>query len=173
MLLDFNSAARINYPLPKEGESYIEDRSDVKGVILTTDEIITQDDSLRSVPHEDQNFGHLGSKWVTHPEVKLDHPVESYQLILKQWREPREGDFHTSNVPRPIEWLAMPKPLQKAIYLETVQGEMTSATVDNWYERRQDIRDRGDKVLNWERPPQRLIDNGIPVLSTGEIINCY
>ncbi|KAG5766695.1 hypothetical protein H9Q72_005263 [Fusarium xylarioides] len=136
MLFDFNFAARINCPSPGEGESYVEDRNDVKGVIFTTYEIITQDDSRRSVPHEDQNLGNLGSKWVKHPEVKLDHPVESYQLMLKEWRERREGDFHSGNVPRPIEWPAMPKLPQKTISLKTVQGETTFVTVDSWYERR-------------------------------------
>ncbi|KAI1010914.1 hypothetical protein LB504_002301, partial [Fusarium proliferatum] len=172
MLFDFNFAARINCTSPGEGESYVEDRNDVKGVIFTTYEIITQDDSLRSMPHEDQNLENLSSEWKKHPEVKLDHPVESYQLLLKEWRGRREAGSHVGNVPRPIEWLAMPKPPQKTIFLKTVQGQTTSVTADSWYEKRQDIRDRGGKVLNWERPPQRLIDNGTRVLSTGEIINC-
>ncbi|RBA17292.1 hypothetical protein FPRO05_02016 [Fusarium proliferatum] len=172
MLFDFNFAARINCPLPGEGESYVKDRNDVKGVIFTTYEIITQDDSLRSIPHEDQKLENLSSEWKKHPEVKLDHPVESYQLISKEWRERREAGSHSGNVPRPIEWPAMPKPPQKTIFLKTVQGQTTSVTADSWYEKRQDIRDRGGKVLNWERPPQRLMDNGIRVLSTGEIISC-
>ncbi|KAG7431471.1 CBL-interacting protein kinase 2 [Fusarium oxysporum f. sp. raphani] len=172
MLFDFNFAARINCPSSGEGESYVEERNVIKGVIFTTYEIITQDDSLRSIPHEDQNLDNLELKWVTHPEVKLDHPVESYQLMLKEWRERRERDSRSGNVPRLIDWPAMPKPPQKTISLKTVQGQTTSVTVDNWYERRQDIRGRGDKVLNWERPPQRLLDNGIRVLSTGEILNC-
>ncbi|KAI7770863.1 hypothetical protein LZL87_004650 [Fusarium oxysporum] len=113
MLFDFNFATRINCPSPGEGESYIEDRNDFKGVIFTTYEIITQDDSLRSIPHQDQNLDNLGLKWVKHPEVKLDHPVESYQLMLKEWRERREGGFRSGNVPRPIECPAMPKPPQK------------------------------------------------------------
>ncbi|PNP61628.1 hypothetical protein FNYG_13615 [Fusarium nygamai] len=70
MLFDFNFAARINCPSPGEGESYVEDRNDVKGVVFTTYEIITQDDSLRSMPHEDQNLENLGSKWTKHSEVK-------------------------------------------------------------------------------------------------------
>ncbi|KAL5596137.1 hypothetical protein FOVSG1_009826 [Fusarium oxysporum f. sp. vasinfectum] len=172
MLFDFNFAARINCPSSGEGESYVEERNDIKGVIFTIYEIITQDDSLRSIPHEDQNLDNIELKWVKHPGVKLDNPVESYQLMLKEWRERRERDSRSGNVPRLIDWPAMPKPPQKTISLKTVHGQTTSVTVDNWYERRQDIRGRGDKVLNWERPPQRLLDNGIRVLSTGEIPNC-
>ncbi|KAF5554527.1 serine threonine kinase [Fusarium mexicanum] len=68
MLFDFNFAARISCLSPGEGESYIEDRNDVKGVIFTIYEIITQDNSLRSVSHEDENLSNLKSKWVKHPE---------------------------------------------------------------------------------------------------------
>ncbi|CVL09176.1 uncharacterized protein FMAN_15440 [Fusarium mangiferae] len=68
MLFDFNFAARRDCPSPGEGEEYVEDRNDIKGVIFTTYEIITQDNSLRNIPHEDQNVNNLVSKWVKHPE---------------------------------------------------------------------------------------------------------
>ncbi|TRX89088.1 hypothetical protein FHL15_010005 [Xylaria flabelliformis] len=51
-IFDFNFAARIRRFLLPEGERYVEDRNDVKGVIFTMYELITQDYSLRSVPHE-------------------------------------------------------------------------------------------------------------------------
>lgn len=175
MLFDFNFAARINYPSPGEGESYLEDRNDVKGVIFTTYEIITRDNSLRSMPHEEQNLDDLSLEWVKHPEVKLDHPVTSYQLILQEWRERRAGDLyavHPSNVPEAIDWPSRPKLPQKTISLKDAHGQPFCFTVDKWYERRQDVRDAGEKVLNWERPPQRLLDNGTRVLSSGEVINC-
>ena len=84
MLFDFNFAARINYPSPGEGESYVEDRNDVKGVIFTVYEIITRDNSLRNMPHEEQNLDDLDMEWVKHAEVELDHPVASYQLMLRE-----------------------------------------------------------------------------------------
>ncbi|KAI0872871.1 hypothetical protein GGS24DRAFT_465729 [Hypoxylon argillaceum] len=174
MLFDFNFAARSSPPSPGEGEDFLEDRNDVKGVIFTTYEIITRDDSLRRIPHEEQNLDSLGLEWVQHPGVKLDHPVASYQLILQEWRERRAGDLsaiHPGDVPEAIDWPSMPKAPQKTISVKDAHGQLHNRTVDKWYERRQDVRDRGDKVLNWERPPQRLLDNGTRVLSTGEIIN--
>ncbi|EWY79867.1 hypothetical protein BFJ63_vAg18120 [Fusarium oxysporum f. sp. narcissi] len=171
MLFDFNFAARMDYPSPVEGEEYVEDRNDIKGVIFTTYEIITQDNSLRNIPHEDQNIDNLTSKWVKHPEVKLDHPVASYQLMLQEWQDRRAG-VCVGDVPRAIDLPAMPKPPQKTICLKDAHGQPVYSTVDNFYERRRDAWARGDKVLNWQRPPQRLLDNGARVLSSGEIVNC-
>ena len=94
MLFDFSFAARINDPSPGEGEKYSEERNDVRGAIFTSCEIITRDDSLRRVPHEDQNLDDLGPEWVKHLEVKLDHPVASCQLMLQGWQERRAGDLH-------------------------------------------------------------------------------
>ncbi|KAF5017203.1 hypothetical protein F66182_10892 [Fusarium sp. NRRL 66182] len=68
MLFDFNFAARIDCPSPGDGEEYVKDRDDIKGVVFTTYEIITQDNSLRNMPHQDQNIDNLVSKWVKHPE---------------------------------------------------------------------------------------------------------
>ena len=42
MLFDFNFAARINNPSPVEGESYVEDRNDIKGVVFTTYESLPE-----------------------------------------------------------------------------------------------------------------------------------
>lgn len=175
MLFDFNYAARISNPSPGEGESYNEDRNDVKGVIFTTYEIITRVNSLRSKPHEEQNLDDLGIDWVKHPGVKLDHPVASYQLMLQKWQERRAGDLyavHQGDVLEAIEWPSRPKPPQITISSKDPYGNTSHFTVENLFERRQDVRDRGGKVLNWQRPPQRLLDNGTRVLSTGEVINC-
>jgi hypothetical protein len=66
MLFDFNFAARItkdpSIGTDGEGEAYCEDRNDVKGVIFTIYEIATQDDSLRSVPHQDQKLDSVGAE---------------------------------------------------------------------------------------------------------------
>lgn len=174
MLFDFNFAARVNHPSPGEGESYIEHRNDVKGVIFTTYEIITRDTSLRSVPHEEQNLDHLGLEWVKHPDVKLDHPVASYVLVLQEWRKKRAEDLyavHPGDFPEAIDWPSRPKPPQKTFSQENVLGQPSCFTLDMWYERRQEVQERGDEVLNWERPPQRLVDGGTRMLSSGKIIN--
>ncbi|KAK7571630.1 hypothetical protein V3481_018841 [Fusarium oxysporum f. sp. vasinfectum] len=171
MLFDFNFAARMDCPSPGEGEEYVEDRNDIKGVMFTTYEIITQDNSLRNIPNEYQNIDNLTSKWVKHPEVKLYHPVASYQLMLQEWQD-RRARVCLGDVPRAIDLPVMPKPPQKTICLKDANGQPVYSTVDNFYERRRDAWAMGDKVPNWQRPPQRLLDDGARVLSSGEIVNC-
>ncbi|KAI1746240.1 kinase-like domain-containing protein [Xylaria scruposa] len=178
-VFDFNFAARIRRSsLPegkREGESYVEDRNDVKGVIFTMYEIITQDYSFRSVPHEEQSLEDLTTEWIKHPGVKLDHLVASYQLVLQEWQELRAGnlhDVHAGDAPEAIDWPLRPQPPQKIVSMKDAKGRLFNQTVDDGIERRQDVRDRGDKVLNWERPPQRLLDNGTRVLSSGEVLEC-
>lgn len=47
-----------------------------------------------------------------------------------------------------------------------------STPVGEWYEWRWQVRDRGGKVLNWERLPQSRVIDGIGLLSSGEVIDC-
>ncbi|KAI1327746.1 hypothetical protein F5Y16DRAFT_184845 [Xylariaceae sp. FL0255] len=168
----FNFAARISHSSsPSEGESYIEDRNDVKGVVFTTYELITQDYSLRDLPHEDQNLDYLAKEWVKHPDVKLDHPIASYRLTLEEWQK-RRADMESPDAPELLEWPSRPRPPPRTMSFKGPDGQLHSVTMDDWDERRQDVQARGDKVLNWERPPQRALNNGTRVLSTGQILEC-
>ncbi|KAK3386640.1 hypothetical protein B0H63DRAFT_493371 [Podospora didyma] len=129
------------------------------GAIFTTYEIITRDNRVR----------------IKHPQVRLDHPVASYQLLLQEWQERRRaGDLHaahSSNVLNAIDWPSRPKPPQQTMSLKNAHGQPVDVTSTKWFERRQDVRVRGGKVLDWERPPQRILDDGTQVLSSGEIIS--
>ncbi|KAI0842938.1 kinase-like domain-containing protein [Hypoxylon sp. FL0890] len=171
MLFDFNFAARIKNPLQDEGECYYEQRNDIKGVIFTMYEIITQDDSLRRKPHEKQGLNDLQREWVKHPEVKLDHPVEAYRRVLQEWQERRAANL-TGDAPEAINWPSRPKLPQRTIILKDMHGNPSPVTSEEWYGMRRDVLARGGKVLNWERPPQSRLNDGIRVLSTGEIIDC-
>jgi serine/threonine protein kinase len=174
-LFDFNYAARIGRSSIREGESYVKDRNDVKGVVFTTYELITRDYSLRSVPHEEQNLGDLTIEWVKHPGVNLDHPVASYGLVLQEWQELRAGNLfgvHAGDAPEAIDWPSRPQPPQKTVLLEDANRQPFYLTVNDLVERRQDVQARGGKVLYWERPPRRVLDNGTRVLSSGEVLTC-
>lgn len=174
MLLDFNFAARIKHTPVDECQTYREDRNDVKGVIFTVYEIITRDDS-RSVPHDEQNVDSLGMEWVKHPDVRLDHPLEAYLLALQVWRGQRErcqNAVATVRAPEAIDWPSRPKPPEKEMPATDLEGRPCSFTVEEWYQQRQDVRDQGGKVLNWERPPQELLDEKTRLLCTGKEVEC-
>ncbi|KAH7273099.1 hypothetical protein B0J15DRAFT_460814 [Fusarium solani] len=174
MLLDFNFAARINHPSAEDGEGewHDENRNDVKGVIFTIYEIITRDDSLRDAPHEEQNIESLPLEWVKHQEVQLDRPVVEYRQALQEWRDRRALDPKSGDIPKAINWPPRPKPPKVSVPMADVHGSPCSIAIDQWYERRQAILERGGKVLNWERPPQKVLDDGRWLLSTGKVIDC-
>ncbi|KAH7324441.1 hypothetical protein B0I35DRAFT_348444 [Stachybotrys elegans] len=176
MLFDFNFAARISRSHnPTEGEAYREERNDIKGVIFTAYEIITKDNAPRSKPHKEQDLGYLEKEWVKHPDVKLDHPMASYQLLLKEWRDQRTKDLSTAqpgDFPKAIDWPSRPEPPSRTTTHLSVYGEPFVTTMEALYERRQDVRDRNEKVLTWGRPPQRVVDTGIRLLATGKVIEC-
>ncbi|KAL6915561.1 hypothetical protein FSST1_007056 [Fusarium sambucinum] len=169
MLFDFNFAARINHP-PEEGEAYVKARNDVKGVIFTAFKIITRNDSVRGMSQEDQNLNNLGSEWVKHPDVVLDHPLESYQTLLQEWQKRRAEHVHQAKYPRSIDWPSMPKPPKKSVLVRKVNRESSNVMMDNFFERRQDAWARGEQVVSWQRPPQTELESGTRVLCTGEII---
>ena len=175
MLFDFNFAARINHP-PSEGERYQEERNDVKGLIFTVYEIITRDDSLRSVPHEEQDSNILTLEWVRHPEVKLDHPITKYKTMLHEWQEQRATDLgrvNSGKAPKAIDWPSRPRPPLKTISATDMQGQPVSFTDEEWFKRRQDVRERGGQALDWERPPQERLDEKTRMLSTGKPVTCH
>ncbi|KAK4200782.1 hypothetical protein QBC40DRAFT_339588 [Triangularia verruculosa] len=175
MLFDFNYAARINYPPlgNGKGEHYDEERNDVKGLIFTTYEIITQDQSFRNKPHIEQNTNHLPQEWRKHPKVELDCPVASYQSILQEWEKRRTGDLAGAkfdDFPKRIDWPTRPDPPQKIVVLKNSEGKPVNVRLEQWDEKRQDVLARGGKVLNWERLPQKDLNGGVRVLSNGELI---
>ncbi|KEY72987.1 hypothetical protein S7711_04655 [Stachybotrys chartarum IBT 7711] len=174
-LFDFNFAARINKSPMDGAQGYREARNDIKGVIFTVYEIITRDNSLRSVSHEEQRLWDLEKEWTKHPDVKLDHAVKDYQLALQEWQTRREaapGAAALREAPEAIDWPQRPKPPPKVISAKDFQGNPTSFTVEGWYENRQDIWSRGGQVLNWERPPQSRVDKKTRLLVTGQAIDC-
>ncbi|KAF5129751.1 hypothetical protein E5D57_006082 [Metarhizium anisopliae] len=114
MLSDFNFAARINCSSRLEDEAYAEKGNDVKRVEFTMYEIITRDDSLRRVPHEDQHEDTLPRDWVKHVDVQLGHAFADHQLLLQDWKVRRlSTDKHNrlkNKSPKFINWTARPKP---------------------------------------------------------------
>ncbi|KAI1107764.1 hypothetical protein F4804DRAFT_109733 [Jackrogersella minutella] len=106
------------------------------------------------------------AKRVRHPEVKLDSPFEAYRRVLQEWQK-RRGSDSTGDAPEAINWPPRPEaPVKHKYDNPDVMFELDARM-------RRDVLADGGKVINWERPPQqRLLDEGIRVLSTGQIIDC-
>ncbi|WAO88813.1 EKC/KEOPS complex subunit BUD32 [Fusarium falciforme] len=150
MLLDFNFAAHINHPSTEDGEGewHDENRNDVKGVIFTIDEIITRDESLRDAPREEQNIDSLPLEWLKHQEVQLDRPVVEYRQVLQERRDRRALYPGSGDAPKAINWPPRLKPPKVSVPMADVHGTPLSVTMDQWYERKQAILERGGKMVH-------------------------
>jgi serine/threonine protein kinase len=172
-LFDFNHASRISKVPRPEGEFHDIHRNDVKGVLFTAYELITQDYSLRRVSHEKQNLDDLNTEWIKHLDTKLDYPVRVYQQLLREWREWRElragnpHDGHIGDAPEAIDWPPRPNPPERTKVVQDANGRSITQTMKVFSEWRWQVLEKGGKVLTWERPPQSIIDNGTRVLSNG------
>ncbi|KAI0193111.1 hypothetical protein F4808DRAFT_475405 [Astrocystis sublimbata] len=178
-LFDFNFSARVSWPLRRdserrgEGENYVEARNDVMGVALTIYELITQDYSLRDVARDQLNPKSLSKKWKRHPKVKLDHSVASYRLVLRKWEKRRAGidlqEVYRSGAMEAIDWPSRPRP---SPFKKTAMGTKSPVCKDviREQESRQEVQARGGNVLKWERLPQRFLEDGVRMLSSGEVL---
>ena len=163
MIFDFDFSARIGMV------GHSEARNDVKGVIFTMYEIITHDDTLRAVRHEEQTVLDIeGKEWTLHPDVQLDHPVSEFQRVLAQWSERRrQGERITSyrDAPNFIDWPDQPEPPRS----ESLPGSLTEM-VPQWQKKRTEMLQEGETVLNWQRPPHAKLKAGDRILETGELV---
>ncbi|KAI7775367.1 hypothetical protein LA080_007012 [Diaporthe eres] len=116
LLFDFNYSGPVGgEPRPNGGLRYEEDRNDVKGVIFTLYEIITQDAHFRRLQHAEQNSDDVFNMeaWTQHPDVNLDHPVAEYRTMLNEWVEARaRGPKITiyTEAPEYIQWPDLGQP---------------------------------------------------------------
>ncbi|KAF5714649.1 kinase-like domain-containing protein [Fusarium globosum] len=167
IIFDFNFSVRVGEP------GYSEARNDIKGVLFTIYEIITRDETLRAVRHEDQNVQEIEKKeWVQHPDVQLDHPVSEFREVLREWSDKRcRGKQLTTykDAPNFIDWPDTPQPplSEMVVYYD---GKPTTELVLLWSTERKRMLEQGKTVLNWQRPPQCKLKPGDRILETGEFI---
>ncbi|KAL9561894.1 hypothetical protein ACKAV7_013817 [Fusarium commune] len=147
--------------------------NDIKGVIFTIYEIITRDETLRAVRHEEQNVLEIEQKdWVQHPDVQLDHPVSEFRKALREWSEKRRrGKQITAykDAPNFIDWPDTPQPptSERVVYYD---GKPTTELKVLWSTERKRLLEQGKTVLNWQRLPQCKLKPGDRILETGEFI---
>ncbi|KAK2597821.1 hypothetical protein N8I77_012582 [Diaporthe amygdali] len=176
LLFDFNYSGPVGgRPRPNGGLRYEEVRNDVKGVIFTLYEIITQDAHFRRVQHAQQNSDDVYKleTWTQHPDVKLDHPVADYRSVLNEWVEARKtGPKITvyTEAPEYIEWPDLGQP--PGDYVVNL-GDLPVGhplLTPMWRYERKSAWQAGMDVICWERPSQESIKEGIHILATGEVV---
>lgn len=176
LLFDFNYSGPVGAkPRPNGGLRYEEVRNDVKGVIFTLYEIITQDAHFRRKQHAQQNSDDVFNMetWIQHPDVNLDHPVADYRTMLNTWVEARtkgpKVTFYTE-APEHFEWPDLGQPPKDYVVIcedYPVDHPLNSPL---WAYQRDIARNAGKDVVCWERPSQNSIKEGTYVLATGEVV---
>ncbi|UKZ55715.1 hypothetical protein TrVGV298_009539 [Trichoderma virens] len=152
MLFDFNFSARIGMP------GYSEARNDIKGTLFTMYEIITRNDDLRAIRHEDQDVSVIEREdWAKHPDVLLDHPVSEFRRVLKEWCEKRRAGKQITtykDATNFLDWPPVPDPPLSEIETHYVRKTVKEAKMlYDW--KRTELKEQGKTILNWQRPPQR------------------
>lgn len=155
MLFDFNNSARINAPFDPRlgGTNFDEQRDDVKGVIFTLYEIITRNKQFRNVKPSIQDVSSvLNADWVKHRDVRLDKPLRTYRDVLDAWVQRREERMNEDIIDKSsyIHWPDLPKPPR------------------DWVEGRE-ARANDIQVVEWKRPAQGKIKEGMSVFADGTV----
>ncbi|KAF5018329.1 hypothetical protein F66182_9690 [Fusarium sp. NRRL 66182] len=167
MIFDFNFSVRMGEP------GYSEARNDIKGVFFTIYEIITRDETLRAVRHEEQDVLEIEQKdWIQHPDVQLDRPVSEFREALLKWSERRRGGRQITaykDAPNFIDWPDTPQPPPSEVIIYYGGKPVTELQL-LWSTERKRMLDQGKTVLNWQRPPQSKLKPGDRILETGEFI---
>lgn len=177
MLFDFNFSARIGAPARNMGIPFFQDRDDVKGVIFTMYEIITRDDHFRSVPHRDQDTSSVlkMENWVKHPDVRLDEPVAKYRAELDTWvlKRQEQGSLKIfTDASDYVDWPELPEASRRVFYAnDGVDSELEPQTYLNQTINRRDAKDRNLEVIEWQRPAQRAIKEGMWVYADGRVVD--
>lgn len=177
MLFDFNFSARIGASARDMGIRYFEDRDDIKGVIFTLYEIITRDDHFRSVPHRDQDASSVLSmeNWVKHPDVRLDEPVATFRAELDAWvlrRKDRGSVKIFTEASEYIDWPDVPEPIGRESYAsDGADSELEPETYPCWAIGRRHARERNLEVIEWQRPAQKMIKEGMWVYADGRVVD--
>ncbi|KAI3391221.1 hypothetical protein diail_7752 [Diaporthe ilicicola] len=179
MLFDFNFSARIGAPARGMGMGigFFEDRDDIKGVIFTLYEIITRDDHFRSVPHRDQDAsGVLNMEnWVKHSDTRLDEPVATYRAELNAWvlRRKERGNLKIfTDASDYVDWPDLPEPIRRMPYQDDgADSELEPETYPSWAINRQNAKDKNIEVIEWQRPAQKMIKEGMWVYADGRVVD--
>ncbi|KFY08690.1 hypothetical protein V492_06012 [Pseudogymnoascus sp. VKM F-4246] len=149
LLFDFDRAARVNHT------SCLPERNDVKGVIFTLYEIVSQDDHFRRVEHrkQDQNSVLDLESWPV--KTKLDSDIREFRKLLNAWVQRRkEQDSAPAEDVEFTPGIPDVPPASPVIKYHDENG--VAKWGDNSIRSRQQALEHKESLIVWERPPQQL-----------------
>lgn len=183
MLFDFNLSARIGGPLRNDKKVYDYENSDVKGVVFTVYEILTQDYYPRHASGEYQPPSTVLDlkDWKKHPDIQLDHPLNDYRKALDTWLKARKERKHVvvfTVAPEYIDWPPMREPSCFPYEDQThpilgghAKSEGDGVALPRWAFNRRDERNRNRQVIEWQRPAStKMREGGIRLFADGKTV---
>lgn len=146
LLFDFDWAVQVGSQVANPA------RNDIKGVLFTLYELLTQDYTFRNVRHEEQDLQKIQSmpEWKVKTKIEQGTDVKTLRDMAEQWAKRRQTQkaSQTSNeIPHPLKWPS--KPPIKPCVLIFENGER----VDVMGERLPRVVPADFRVVRWERPP--------------------
>jgi hypothetical protein len=154
MLFDFDWAARV-------GSSKVNPaRNDMKGLLFTLYESLTQDNQVRNMCHEGQDVETVQAmaKWNVKTELESGTNVTTLRSMVAEWVQHRRGQTTAEaghNPPLPLTWPR--KPAAKTYEPIIVNGECVGWPPSEWLQR--DIPE-GESIVRWERTPYSKLIGG-------------
>lgn len=141
---------------------YAENRNDVKGVIFTVYEIITQDDSFQLIPDTEKDEISVLSMKEWPVKCQLDCDIAQYRQYLDDWiRRRKEGKTASRAATGEIKEIPDIPPPTPIITGHDDDGKPMYYPYKTWG--RNEARRMGVHVVEWQRPPQ---DKAYPARGT-------
>ncbi len=143
MLFDFNWAARVG------SREVNPARNDIKGVMFTLYEILTQDDEVQNMRHEEQDVQKIQAmaEWKVKTKIENGTDVKTLWLMVAEWAQRRRA-HNTAEAghkpPLPLKWPRKP-PARKI-----VDGKYVAGPPDGRL--RRDV-PKDERIVRWERTP--------------------
>jgi hypothetical protein len=132
--------------------------------------MITRDFHFREQDWQELDVSKIQDiEWVPHPDVTLDHPVSEYRAVLNAWVKAREEGRKIAvytDAPEYIDWPVLEEP--------TIERTTESGLVikeQPWYPGdRQEALERGERIVEWQRPMQSTLKGDYHLLATGKLV---
>ncbi|KAG8158454.1 hypothetical protein KVR01_011576 [Diaporthe batatas] len=175
-LFDFSSSARLGWRGESKGQVIFTNvgtfKADLKGVIATIYEVITQDTKLAEQILQGADISTLQEKeWIKHPDINLDADVTHYRQRLDRWlqwrNQPENLISHYTQAPSYIEW---PQPWRPEMPFLDQEGNLIGESMPSTCMSRAAQRALGLKFVEWERPAHNKIPPGFCVLGDGRLV---